>query len=82
MFHLVTTCVCRLNHIHLCIHDLVDPQPVLGLTTNNTKDNKINIGEMCWGVTVGKDKIYIGGFNKAIILNTDGSRIREIEHQG
>ena len=30
MFHLVTTCVCRVNHVHLCIHDLVDPQPVLG----------------------------------------------------
>jgi hypothetical protein len=28
MFHLVTTCVCRLNHVHLCIQDLVDPQPV------------------------------------------------------
>jgi hypothetical protein len=24
MFHLVTTCVCRLIHIHLCIHDLAD----------------------------------------------------------
>ena len=27
-------------------------------TTNNTKDNKINIGESCYGVTAGKDKIY------------------------
>ena len=47
-------------------------------TTNNTKDNKINIGEWCEGVTAVKDKIYIGGYNKVIILNTDGSRLREI----
>jgi hypothetical protein len=40
-------------------------------TTNNTKDNKIKIGEWCWGVTAVKDKIYIGGYNKVIILNTD-----------
>ena len=38
-------------------------------TTNNTKDNKINIGERCYGVTAGKDKIYIGGRCKVIILN-------------
>jgi hypothetical protein len=31
MFHLVTTCVCRVNQFHICIHDLVDPQPVLGI---------------------------------------------------
>jgi hypothetical protein len=47
-------------------------------TTNNTKDNKINIGELCRGVTAVKDKIYIGGYNKVIILNIDGSRVREI----
>jgi hypothetical protein len=47
-------------------------------TTNNTKDNKINIGEWCRGVTVVKDKIYIGVINKVIILNTDGSLVREI----
>jgi sugar lactone lactonase YvrE len=33
MFHLVTTCVCRLNHIHLCIHDLVGPR-VREITTD------------------------------------------------
>ena len=33
---------------------------------------------MCRGVTAGKDKIYIGGDNKVIILNIDGTRIREI----
>ena len=47
-------------------------------TTNNTKDNKIKIRECCHGVTAGKDKIYIGGINKVIILNADGSRLREI----
>jgi DNA-binding beta-propeller fold protein YncE len=51
-------------------------------TTNNTKNNKINIGEVCWGVTAVKDKIYIGGNNKVIILNTKGSRIREIATHG
>jgi hypothetical protein len=47
-------------------------------TTNNTKDNKIEIGEECHGVTAVKDKIYISGYNKVLILNTDGSRVREI----
>jgi hypothetical protein len=52
-------------------------------TTNNTKDNKINIGEVCCGVTAVKDNIYIGGDNKVIILNTEGTRIREIAtHRG
>jgi outer membrane protein assembly factor BamB len=47
-------------------------------TTNNTKDNKINIGEVFSGVTAVKDKIYIGGYNKVIILNIDGSLVRKI----
>ena len=51
-------------------------------TTNNTKDNKINIGEECRGVTAVKDKIYIGGVHKVLILNTDGSRVREITTDG
>jgi hypothetical protein len=51
-------------------------------TTNNTKNNKINIGEECWGVTAGKDKIYIGGHNKVIILNTEGSLVRKIATHG
>ena len=51
-------------------------------TTNNTKDNKINIGEECYGVTAGKDKIYIGGINKVIILNIDGSLVRKITTPG
>jgi hypothetical protein len=51
-------------------------------TTNNTKDNKINIGEMCYGVTAGKDKIYIGGRYKVIILNIDGSLVRKIPTDG
>jgi hypothetical protein len=48
------------------------------ITTNNTKDNKINIGEVFSGVTAVKDKIYIGGLDKVIILNTDGSHVRKI----
>ena len=51
-------------------------------TTNNTKDNKINIGGSCWSVTAVKDKIYIGGGDKVIILNTEGTRIREIATHG
>jgi hypothetical protein len=47
-------------------------------TTNNTKDNKINIGEECGGVTAGKDKIYIAGVSKVLILNTDGSLVGKI----
>ena len=47
-------------------------------TTNNTKDNKINIGVVCVGVTAVKDKIYISGLDKVIILNTDGSLVRKI----
>ena len=51
-------------------------------TTNNTKDNKINIGERCGGVTAVKDKIYIGGYDKVIILNIDGSFVRKIATHG
>ena len=32
-------------------------------TTNNTKHNKIKIGEVCWSVTAVKDKIYMGGLD-------------------
>ena len=51
-------------------------------TTNNTKDKKIMIGGQGWGVSAVKDKIYIGGYSKVLILNTDGSRVREIETGG
>ena len=52
-------------------------------TTNNTTDNKIKIGEWCYGVTAVKDKIYIGGGGKVIILNIDGSLVRKIAtHDG
>jgi hypothetical protein len=51
-------------------------------TTNNTKDNKIKIGERCCSVTAGKDNIYIGGDNKVIILNTEGSFVRKIATNG
>ena len=51
-------------------------------TTNNTKNKKIKIGEWCFGVTAVKDKIYIGCHSKVIILNTDGSHVREITTYG
>jgi hypothetical protein len=54
-----------------------------GQWPKETKDNKINIGERCEGVTAVKDKIYIGGDDKVIILNIDGSFVREIAtHDG
>jgi hypothetical protein len=33
---------------------------------------------VCIGVTAVKDKIYIGGDDKVIILNIDGSLVRKI----
>ena len=51
-------------------------------TTNNTKEKKIEIGEWCAGVTAVKDKIYIGGNRKVLILNTNGSRVGEITTDG
>jgi sugar lactone lactonase YvrE len=51
-------------------------------TTNNTKDKKIKIGKVCYGVTDVKDKIFIGGIDKVCILNTDGSRVREVTTDG
>jgi hypothetical protein len=52
-------------------------------TTNNTKDKQIiKIGGWCTGITAVKDKIYIGVDSKVIILNTDGSRVREITTDG
>ena len=47
-------------------------------TTSNTRDKKIKIGEWCSGVTAVNHKIYIGGNGKVLILNTDGSRVREV----
>jgi hypothetical protein len=51
-------------------------------TTNNTKDKKVQIGEECYGVTAVKDAIYIGGYNKVIILDINGSRVREVQTDG
>ena len=51
-------------------------------TTNNTKDKQIKIGEQCYSVAAVKDNIYIGGNEKVLILNTDGSRVREITTDG
>ena len=51
-------------------------------TTNNTKDKKIKIGEMCYGVTAVKDNVFISGKDKVFILNTDGSPVREVKADG
>jgi DNA-binding beta-propeller fold protein YncE len=51
-------------------------------TTNNTKDNTVKIGHKCCSVTAVKDKIYIGGYNKVIILDINGSRVREVQTDG
>jgi hypothetical protein len=37
---------------------------------------------VCVGVTAVKDKIYVGVKDKVLILNTDGSRVREITTVG
>jgi sugar lactone lactonase YvrE len=51
-------------------------------TTNNTKGKMIKLGEKCWSVTAVKDKIYIGGRDTVLILNTDGSLVRKITTDG
>jgi hypothetical protein len=51
-------------------------------TANNTKDNKVQIGEKCFGVTAVKDQVYLGGDNKVIILDINGSRVREVRTDG
>ena len=48
-------------------------------TTNNTKDKKVQIGEESNGVTAVKNKIYLGGNNKVIILDINGSRVKEVQ---
>jgi len=47
-------------------------------TTNNTKNKQIKIGERYISVTAAKDKIFIGRKGRVLILNTDGSRVREV----
>ena len=51
-------------------------------TTNNTKDKKVKTGDTCYGVTAVKDKIYIGGLNNVIILDINGSRVRDVHTDG
>jgi hypothetical protein len=48
-------------------------------TTNNTKNTKVKIGDKCYGVTAVKEKIYLGGYSKVIILDVKGSRVVEIK---
>jgi hypothetical protein len=52
------------------------------LDHNNTKDKKVQIGDNYYGVTAVKDKIYLGGYNKVIILDINGSRVREVQTDG
>ena len=51
-------------------------------TTNYEKHNKIKIGEWCCGVNAVKDKIFLGGKGKVIILNAEGSRVRDVTTDG
>jgi hypothetical protein len=51
-------------------------------TTNNTKDMKVKIGDNYYGVTAVKDKIDLGGYTKVIILNINGSLVREVQTDG
>jgi hypothetical protein len=51
-------------------------------TTNNRKDKKVQIGDKCWSVTALKDQIYLGGYDKVIILDINGSRVREVQTDG
>jgi hypothetical protein len=47
-------------------------------TTNYTKDKKIQLGECCKGIIAVMDTIFLGGVGKVIILNADGSRVRDV----
>jgi hypothetical protein len=51
-------------------------------TTNYTKYKKIQLGERCMGITAVKDAIFLGGKGKVIILNADGSRLRDVTTDG
>ena len=51
-------------------------------TTNNIKDNKVQIGDKCYSVTAVKDQIYLDGHSKVIILDINGSRVREVRTDG
>ena len=48
----------------------------------NTTNKKVKIGDTCHGVTAVKDKIYLGGNNKVIILDINGSRVKEVQTDG
>jgi hypothetical protein len=45
-------------------------------------DKKVHIGDTCYGVTAVKDIIYLGGYSKGIILDINGSRVREVQTDG
>lgn len=49
-------------------------------TTTMTKSNKVNVGFTCFGITAGRDRIYVGGANGIIkTLNTNGTILKTIQ---
>ncbi|XP_063448429.1 uncharacterized protein LOC134727961 [Mytilus trossulus] len=49
-------------------------------TTKMTKDNKVNVGFRCYGITAGHDRIYVGGMNGTIkTLGTNGKILTTIK---
>jgi hypothetical protein len=70
--------VCQHHNVHLILyHGMFHLVTTFVCRLNQNK--KIKIGEWCFGVTAVKDKMYIGCHSKVIILNTDGSRVREVK---
>ncbi|XP_063448471.1 uncharacterized protein LOC134728001 [Mytilus trossulus] len=50
-------------------------------TTKMTKDNKVNVGFTCYGITAGRDRIIVGGYDGIIkILNTNGAILKATQH--
>ncbi|XP_063448460.1 uncharacterized protein LOC134727991 [Mytilus trossulus] len=49
-------------------------------TTKMTKDNKVNVGFTCYGITAGRDRIYVGGTGGTIkTLDPNGTVLKTIQ---
>ncbi|XP_052073670.1 E3 ubiquitin-protein ligase TRIM71-like [Mytilus californianus] len=49
-------------------------------TTTMTKGDKVNVGFTCYGITAGRDRIYVGGKNGTIkILDTNGTILKTMQ---
>ncbi|XP_063448463.1 uncharacterized protein LOC134727994 [Mytilus trossulus] len=49
-------------------------------TTTMTKDNKVDVGFTCYGITAGRDRIYVGGEGGTIkILDYNGKTLKTIQ---